>query len=113
MNLLLRYSDYFVYLATIYQYNSVFNKVKIKMEAMSQHVTFYTVKLISNNGKQSKWTQLTSSVHNKTVHILFEHFQLKYIHIYTYFVKKQDFNQIFRLRLKISWEGILCLLHLY
>ena len=53
---------------------------------------------------QSKWTQLTSSVHNKTVNILFDHFQLKYIHIYTNAVKKRDSNKIFWLRMKILWE---------
>ena len=42
--------------------------------------------------KQCKWTQLTSSVHNKTINILFDYFQLKYIHIYTNFVKIRDSN---------------------
>ena len=35
---------------------------------------------------------------------LFDPFLLKYIHFYTYFVKKRDSHKIFRLRMKILWE---------
>ena len=54
--------------------------------------------------KPSYWTQLTRSLHNMTGNCLFDPFLLKYIHIYTYFVKKRDSHKIFRLRIKISWE---------
>ena len=43
-------------------------------------------------------------VHNMTGNCLFGTFILKYINIYTYFVKKRDSYQIFRLRMKILWE---------
>ena len=36
--------------------------------------------------------------------LFFDTFLLKHIHIYTYFVKKQDSYKIFRLSMKISWE---------
>ena len=35
---------------------------------------------------------------------LFDPFLLNYIHICTYFVKKRDSYQIFRLSMKILWE---------
>ena len=39
-----------------------------------------------------------------TGNCLFDTSVLKYIHIYTYFVKKRDSYEIFRLSMKISWE---------
>ena len=39
-----------------------------------------------------------------TGNCLFDPFVLKYIHIYSYFVKKRDSYKIFRLSMKISWE---------
>ena len=51
-----------------------------------------------------KWTQLNKNVCNLTENCLFDSFVLKYIHIYTYFVKKRDSNKLFRLTMKISWE---------
>ena len=54
--------------------------------------------------KPTYWTQLTRSINNMTGNCLFDPFVLKYIHIRTYFVKKRDSYEIFRLSMKISWE---------
>ena len=43
-------------------------------------------------------------VHNMTGNCLFYSFLVKYIHIYSYIVKKRDSYKIFRLRMKILWE---------
>ena len=39
-----------------------------------------------------------------TGNCLYDPFLLKYIHIYTYCIKKRDSYKLFRLRMKISWE---------